>query len=280
MVTRDTLLGWHRQGFRLFWRLKSPAKTRTARVAAGTIALIKDMALNNRLRGAHRIRGELLKLGIQLSKRTVQKYMRQARGRHRPSSSHQTWMTFLQNHAPGIWACDFLPVTTLFFSVVYVYFVIELQSRRIVHFGVTASPTDPWVAQQLREATGFGTHPKRLIRDNDSKFGANFARMANVSGIELLRTPYRAPKANAVCERFLGSVRRECLNHFFIFDERQLYRIVAEYVAYYNRSRPHRSLGQVTPDQFKLCAPRPSAEGVIECCPVLSRLHHEYRRVA
>jgi hypothetical protein len=104
--------------------------------------------------------------------------------------------------------------------------------------------------------------------------------VSNVSGIELLKTPYRAPTANAICERFIGSVRRECLNHFFIFDERQLYRVVAEYVAYYNRSRPHRSLGQLTPEQFKLCAPPPSAEGAIECRPVLSGLHHEYRRVA
>ena len=280
LVKPATLLGWHRQGFRLFWRFKSHVKSYTSRIAPDTVALIHQMALENRLWGALRIRGELRKLGIHLSKRTVQKYMRQVRGRHQPGPGSQQWLTFLHNHAAGIWACDFLPVYTLFFSAVHVYFIIELHSRRIVQFGVTAAPTDAWVAQQLRAATPFGEHPQRLIRDNDSKFGTAFARVANASAIEVLKTPYRAPKANAICERLLGSVRRECLNHFFTFNERQLYQIVQAYVAYYNHSRPHRSLDQRTPEQFKAGAPPPAPNGTIVSFPILHGLHHAYRRVA
>jgi len=123
-----------------------------------------------------------------------------------------TWATFLRNHASEIWACDFLQTYDVFFRTVFVFVIIELGSRRVVHFGVTRNPTDQWTAQQLREATSFGEKPRLLIRDNDGKFGPSFARVA--AEIEVLKTPYRAPKANAICERFLGSLRRECLDHF------------------------------------------------------------------
>ncbi len=155
------------------------------------------MARDNRLWGAERIRGELLKLNIHVSKRTIQKDMRQERAR--PSS--QTWSTFLHNHAHEIWACDFLPVTDVFFRSLFAFFVIELQSRKVVHVGVTRHPTDAWVAQQLREATPYGQAPRFLIRDNDAKFGPLFARVAGSSNIEVLKTPYHAPRANAFCER-------------------------------------------------------------------------------
>src|SRR5215469_3924691 len=142
------------------------------------------MARENRLWGAERIRGELLKLGIHVAKRTIQKYMRKPRAR--PSS--QTWSTFLHNHAGEIWACDFLPVTDLFFRSLFAFFIIELQSRKVVHVGVTRHPTDAWVAQQLREATPYCQAPRFLIRDNDTKFGPLFARMASSSNIEVLKT--------------------------------------------------------------------------------------------
>jgi putative transposase len=129
-----------------------------------------------------------------------------------------SWGTFLKNHAQDTWACDFLQTYDLWFQTLFVFFIIELGSRRVVHVAVTYSPTDVWIAQQLREATSFDTHPRDLIRDNDRKYGTQFTRAAN--GIEVLRTPLRAPKANAVCERFLGSVRRECLDHMLIFNER------------------------------------------------------------
>jgi putative transposase len=236
IVKPDTLLGWHRQGFRLYWRHKSRTTQREPQIAQETIDLIRQMAVENRLWGAKRILGELKKLGIHVSKRTVQRYMRQARKNLPPRQSGQTWATFLKNHGSEIWACDFLQVYDLLFRPLFLFFIVEMGSRRVVHVGVTRSPSDAWVAQQVREATPFGTGPKYLIRDNDDKFGVQFKHA--VAGIKLLKTPVHAPKANAVCERFLGSVRRECLDHLLILSEGHLRRIVMEYVAYFNQARP------------------------------------------
>ncbi len=159
------------------------------------------MARENRTWGAKRIRGELLKLGMRVAKSTIQRYIKQV---HYPGSSQQTWRTFIHNHASEIWACDILQTYDLFFRELFVFVIIELGTRRIVHFGVTRHPTDRWLAQQLREATPFGAGPRFLIRDNDRKYGTSFSRVAFGAGIDVLRTPYRAPKANAICERFLG----------------------------------------------------------------------------
>ena len=227
VVKPATLLGWHRQGFRLYWKRKSRASDREPRIGQETIDLIKKMATENRLWGARRIQGELLKLGIRLSKRTVQKYMRQARRKQPPHLSSQTWSTFITNHASEIWACDFLQTYDLFFRTIFVFIIIELGSRRIVHAGVTRSPSDTWVAQQLREATPFGEGPRFLIRDNDGKYGVQFEKVAVGSGIKVIRTPFGAPKANAKCERLMGSVRRECLDHILILSERHLGEMIA-----------------------------------------------------
>jgi transposase InsO family protein len=167
----------------------------------------------------------------------------------------------------------------------FIFFIIELGSRRVVHCGVTRSPTDEWTAQQLREATPYGEKPRFLIRDNDSKYGTSFGRVAEMSGIEVLRTPFKAPKANAACERLMGSVRRECLDHILILGEKHLYRVVKEYVRYYNSVRPHQGIGQTIPDMASRPTdlPRVSAGGVrgkIIGFPVLGGLHHDYRRVA
>ncbi len=169
IVQPDTLLRWHRELFRLFWRHRSKAPARKPKVAAETIALIGEMAKDNRLWGAERIRGELLKLGMHVCKRTIQKYIRAVRTQQ---PRRQTWATFLHNHATQIWACDFLQITDLFFRPLFAFFFIELQSRKVIHVGVTRSPTDAWVAQHLREATPYGQTPKYLIRDNDNKFGS------------------------------------------------------------------------------------------------------------
>ncbi len=166
IVKPDTVLRWHRRGFRLFWKRKSKAQSRKPKVPTETMALIQTMAINNRLWGAERIRGELLKLGIHVSKRTIQKYLQHARP---PRPRGQTWATFPRNHASDIWVCDFLQVPDVFFRPIFAFFITELGSRRIVHVGVTHWPTDAWVAQQLREATPFGEAPKYLIRDNDAK---------------------------------------------------------------------------------------------------------------
>ncbi len=218
IVQPDTLLRWHRELFRWYWKRKTKASSHQPKIAAETITLIKQMAKDNRLWGAERIRGELLKLGLRVCKRTIQKYMRTVRTK---PPRGQKWSTFLRNHAAQVWACDFLQVTDLFFRPLFAFFLLELKTRRVIHVGVTRSPTDAWVAQQLREATPYGQAPKYLIQDNDCKFGSCFARVATTSGIKLLKTPVHAPRANAICERFPRSVRQACLDHLFIFGEKQ-----------------------------------------------------------
>jgi putative transposase len=309
LLQPETLLYWHRAGFRLFWKHKSKPKTIHPKIATEIIALIQQMAQQNPLWGAERLRGELLKLGIKVAKRTIQRYLRRTKP---PREPNQTWSTFLHNHANDLWACDFLPVIDLTFRTLFVFFIIELSSRRVVHFAVTRHPTQQWVAQQLREATPDGVHPKFIVRDNDRKFGTAFDRVAQSTGIEVLQIPYRAPRANAVCERFLGSVRRECLDHFLIFGERQLYRVVREYVSYFNHARPHQGLKQQIPEKLESAnveaaaknriipfpglmgkdsegrrstAPEAEANRIearrkIIAFPVLNGLQHDYRRVA
>jgi len=276
IVQPDTLLRWHRQGYRLVWRVRSATALKRPQVSAETVALIKQMAEENRLWGAERIRGELLKLGIRVGKRTVQRHMRS----ERPSRGRgQTWTTFVHNHTHDIWACDFLPVIDLGFRALFAFFIVDLGSRRVVHVGVTRHPTDAWVAQQLREATPFGVTPRFIIRDNDAKFGPQFARVAVGSRIEVLRTPVRAPRANAVCERFLGSVRRECLAHLLILHERQLLRVLRAYCAYFNAARPHQGLAQSIPAIGKTARTVPSTVPIVSI-PVLGGVHHDYQRVA
>jgi putative transposase len=176
----DTLLGWHRQGFRLVWKFKSKPKSRKPRIEVETIALIKQMTSENPLWGAERIRGELLKLQIRVSKRTIQKYIRQAKPARPPS---QNWRTFLKNHGHEIWSCDYLPITDIFFRQLYAFVIVELSSRKIIHIGVTRHPTDEWTAQQLREATPFEQRPKYLIRDNDAKFSTS-SRWCGYQGVK------------------------------------------------------------------------------------------------
>ncbi len=277
IVQPGTILRWHRELFRLFWKRKSKVRSKRVRLSLETITLIKDIAATNRLWGAERIRGELLKLDIRVSKRTIQKNMNQIR-RKRPGG--QNWATFLHNHAAEIWACDFLQVTDLFFRSLFAFFIIEMRSRKVIHVGVTRCPTDAWTAQQLREATPYGQTPKYLIRDNDGKFGLCFARVAATSGIKVLKTPYHAPRANAICERFLGSVRRECLDHLLIIHEKQLHRVLRAYVTYFNRVRPHQGIQQQIPEGEVTHVASDQRGNRIISVPILGGLHHEYRRAA
>jgi len=278
IVRPDTLLRWHRQGYRLVWRARSAAAAKRPQVSEETVALIKRIAAENRLWGAERIRGELLKLGIRVGKRTVQRHMHAERAPH-PRRRGQTWATFLHTHAQDIWACDVLPVIDLGFRALFAFFIVDLGSRTVVHVGVTRHPTDAWVAQQLREATSFGLAPRFLIRDNDGKFGARFARVAAGSRIEVLRTPVRTPRANAICERFLGSVRRECLDHLLILHERQLYRVLRTYCSYFNTARLHQGIGQSIPDAVGQATTVYAGASIVSV-PVLGGLHHDYRRAA
>jgi putative transposase len=214
---------------------------------------------------------------MRVCKRTIQMYLRHVR---LPRPRGQKWATFLHNHAAAMWACDFLQVTDLFFRSLFAFFIIELKSRKVIHVGVTRSPTDAWTAQQLREATPYGQTPKYLIHDNESKFGPCFARVAVTSGIKILKTPYHAPRANAICERFLGSVRREYLDHLLILSEKQLYRVLRSYVEYFNQARPHQGIQQRIPELPVPSAPRHNQREKVIAVPILGGLHHDYRRVA
>jgi putative transposase len=274
IVQPETVLRWHRELFRWVWRRKSsPRRRGKPALTDDIVALIKQMAEENRSWGAERIRGELLKLGLRVSKSTIQKYIYEIR---KPGAPRQRWATFLRNHARASWACDFLQTYDLFFCPLFVFVNIDLSSRRLVHFGVTRNPSDAWVAQQLREATPFGEGPRFLIRDNDSKYGRLFAKVASGTGIEVLRTPFGAPKANAICERFLGSVRRECLDYFLILSERHLYRLMKQYQGYFNHARPHQGIGQGIPCQPDL-EPKPQMTAQLVSCPILGGLHHDYQ---
>ena len=274
LVKPETILRWHREGFRLLWRWKSRQKNPTSKLPAETIPLIRRMAGENRLWGAERIRGELLKLGIRVAKRTVQRYMRVVRRRPRGG---QTWATFLANHRHQVWACDFLQIYDFWFRPIFAFFIIDHGSRKVVHVGVTREPNSAWVAQQMRNATPFGTGPRFIIRDRDDKFGRDFDRVAEGVGARVLKTPVRAPRANAVCERFLGSVRSECLDHRLVLDERQLLAVLVEYCRYFNESRPHQGIGQLVPSGEPSAA---GGNGSVVAVAFLNGLHHDYRRAA
>ena len=270
IVQPDTVLRWHRELFRRYWRRKSQRKPK---IPSETIKLIRMLAEENILWGAERIQGELLKLGITLSKRTIQKYMPKDR---RTSSSGQSWATFLSNQADQIWACDFTVVYDWLFRPWHVFVLMELKTRRIVHTAVTDFPSDEWTAQQLREATPWGQSPKYLIRDRDSKYAAHFSAVAASSGIKELKIPYRAPRANGICERFMGSLRRECLDHILMHDGRHLKRVVTEYTTYFNLDRPHQGIGQRMPGRYALARSKPG--GRITTRAILGGLHHSYSR--
>ena len=257
------------------WKFKSKAKSRKPRIEAETIALIKQMASENPLWGAERIRGEFLKLEIKVAKRTIQKYMRQAKPARPPS---QNWSTFLKNHGHEIWSCDYLPITDIFFRQLYAFVIVELSTRKIIHIGVTRHPTDEWTAQQLREATPYDQRPKYLIRDNDAKFSTHFEQVATGASIKVLKTPFQAPNANAICERLMRSIRQECLDHFLILNERHLSKILKKYIEYYNLHRPHQGIGQLTPVKS---GAKVETGGKIVAFPILGGLHHYYeKRVA
>jgi putative transposase len=276
LVKPETLLRWHRDGFRLFWRRKSRSRSpHEPRVAPDVVALIHRMATENRLWGAERIRGELLKLGVRVAKRTVQRYMRGVRP-PRPRGG-QSWRTFLRNHT--VWACDFLQSYDIWFRPIFAFFIVDVNAKRVVHAAVTRAPTQAWTAQQLRNTTPLGHGPRFIIRDRDDKFGAVFDRVAKGAGARVLRTAVQAPLMNAVCERFLGSVRRECLDHIVILSEEHLRRVLDEYALnYFNTARPHQGIGQRSPVASEHV--RAPFAGSVTAMPVLGGLHHDYRAAA
>jgi putative transposase len=276
IVQPETRLRSHRELFQLFWKHKTRYKGGNKPLAPEVVVLIRQMARENLLWGAERSRGELMKLGIHVGKGSVLKYMRNARP---PRSSQQTRLTFLHNHASATWACDFIQVTDVLFRAIFVFVLIELGSRRVVHVAVTRHPTDAWVAQQLREATPFNQAPHYLIRDNDKKYGAHCTAVAAGAGMAVLKTPIAALKADTTCKQFIGSVRRECLDHSLILSQPHLLRVMKVYVAYSNTMRPHQGLQQRIPQPSSLNIDKPS-DGNIVALPILGGLHHHYVRKA
>src|SRR5438270_5821734 len=225
------------------------------------------MTRDNPRWGSERIRGELLKLGLVVSKRSIQRYRR--RGPAHPSS--QTWPTFLANHAHHLWAADLLTVQTLTFKTLYVLVFIAHGRRELVHVNVTGNPTAAWVWRQVIEATPWGQKPRHLLHDHDAVYGRDFRQRARRIGIDSIATPVRAPRANAVAERVIGTLRRECLDHLIILDARPLRSVLTQFVGYYNEDRPHRTLDLQTPRPKLL-----PATGPIRSRPVLNGLHHVY----
>jgi transposase InsO family protein len=245
-VKPDTFIRWHRKGFRLLWRWKSQPVGRP-RTPLDLRRLIGEMAAENPTWGEERIANELqLKLGIRVSPRTVEKYLRNGGPRRTPDPK-QRWLTFIHNHAKVIVACDFFGVVTASFRTLYVFVIMELGTRRILHQNATAHPTAEWTLQQFREALP-DEHPYRfVIHDRDSIFSQDLDRGVKAMGVRVLRTPVRAPKANAVCERLGGSLRRECLDFLIPVTERHLKMTVEKWRIHYNRGRPHSSLGPGVP---------------------------------
>jgi transposase InsO family protein len=283
-VKPDTLIRWHRKGFRLFWRWKSKPTGRP-RLPKDLRELICKMASENPTWGEERIANELkLKLGIRVSPRTVEKYLRNGSPVRAPDPK-QRWLTFVHNHAKVIVACDFFVVVTATFRTLYVLVIMELGTRRILYKNVTAHPTAEWTLQQFREALP-GDHPYRfLIHDRDSIFSKQLDKGVTDLGVRVLRTPVRAPMANSVCERLGGSLRRECLDFLIPLNERHLKMTVRECGIHYNRGRPHSSLGPGIPEPNQESVPvsdhrhkLPAGYRVVKT-PVLRGLHHEYSLV-
>ena len=277
IVQPETVVRWQRKAWRRYWTWRSRQHRGPGRppVPNEVKELIRRLARENPRWGSVRIRGELGKLGFQVSAESVRCYRRSAL--RRPPS--QSWRTFLRNHAPHIWAADFFTVPTATFHTLYVFFFIAHHRRRIVHLNVTAHPTAEWVWRQLIAATPWGEQPRYLIRDRDRSYSAAFIPRAARIGIQTILTPVQAPKANAIAERLVGTLRRECLDHMIVVNEQHLRGVLREYAAHYNRGRPHRSLGLETPTGPPARAGPPET-GRIVARPVLGGLHHEYEWVA
>jgi hypothetical protein len=269
IVDPQTVLRWHRAGFRLFWRWRSRSRGGRPQTPLEIRRLIRAMSLANPLWGAPRIHGELLKLGIVVGQTSVAKYM--ARRRRPPS---QGWKTFLRNHADAIVSIDLFVVPTISFRLLYGLLILRHDRRQILWLGVTAHPTAAWLARQLTEACGWNFVPQYLIRDRDRAYGEYFTRRLRAMGIRDRPTAPLSPWQNGLCERLIGSIRRECLDHIIVFGERHLRHVLLSYMHYYNGARTHLALSKDAP------LPRSvHAVGRIFATPILGGLHHHYVRI-
>jgi putative transposase len=255
LVKPDTVVGWHRVGFRLYWRWRCRARGGRPKVAEEIRVLIRRLAQENHGWGAPKIHGELLKLGFVVAERTVARYLRRIRRRGDPAKG---WLTFLQNHREVIAAFDFFTVPTVTFQLLYCFFVIEHGRRRILHFNVTRHPTAEWVVQQLREAFPEAGPYRYAIFDRDSTFNREVVTFLTATGLKPKRTSAQAPWQNGIAERWVGSCRREILDHVIAANETHLRRLIHDYVNYHHEDRIHDSLSKDTPTRRSV-EPKPSA---------------------
>src|SRR5471032_483197 len=269
IVQPETLVRWHRAGFRYYWRWKSGSRGGRPQIETDLRALIRQMSVENPLWGAPRIHGELLNLGFEVSQSSVAKYMVK---QHRPPS--QGWRTFLRNHAPDIVAMDLFVAPTIGFDLLYAFLIVRLDRRDLVWINVTTNPTAEWIARQLTEAFPWNEAPPYLIRDRDRIYGAVVTRRLRAMGIRDKPTAPGSPWQNGFAERLIGSIRRECVDQFIVLGETHLRRILRAYAGYYNDIRTHRSLDKDAPVSRSV-----QRTGIINSRPILGWLHNHYVRV-
>ena len=272
-VKPDTVIAWHRKGFRLYWKWKSRrGRIGRPRISREIRELIRNMSSCNVLWGAPRLHAELLKLGIEVFQATVAKYL----VKHRKPPS-QNWRTFLENHAKQLVSVDFFVVPTVTFRILYVFLVLAHDRRRVVHFNVTENPTAEWTAAQILQAFPWDKAPRYLLRDRDSINGPSFTVQVKSLNITEVLTACRSPWQTPYVERFIGSIRRECLDHVIVMNERSLRRHLFSYFQYYHGARCHLSLGKDSPDGRIV---QPPHMGKIFAVPEVGGLHHRYKRMA
>jgi len=272
VVKPETVIAWQRRGFRWYWQWKSrPRRVGRPGASRDVVDVITSMHQANPLWGAPRIHGELLKLGITVAQSTVSKYL--PRPARRPPS--QGWRTFLHNHLAEMLAIDFAVVPTVRGELLFVFIVLSLLRRRVLHVNVTAHPTAAWTAQQVVEAVPWTTPHRYVVRDREAIYGEVFQRRLEGLGLEQVVIAARSPWQNAYAERFIGALRRECLDHVLALNERQLLRVVRSYVAYHNKSRTHLALGKDPPESRPVQA---ADAGAIVAVPEVGGLHHRYER--
>jgi len=272
VVQPETVLRWHRRGFRLYWRWKSRKRCGRPKLDAEIRVLIRRMSRENPTWGRRRIRAELHLLGYDVGELTVAKYMVR---RGKPPS--QGWRVFLNNHAREIVAIDFFTVPTVSFRVLVCFLVLHHHRRTVVHFNVTSHPTQHWTAQQIVEAFPYDTAPKYLLRDRDRIYGSYFEHRVRGMGIKEVLIAPRSPWQSPFVERLIGSIRRECLDHVLVINEAHLRCVLREYLTYYHESRPHQSLEGNAPQPREI---EPPSRGRIVAEPQVGGLHQRYRRAA
>jgi transposase InsO family protein len=269
LVQPETILRWHRTGFRVFWRWKSRNRAGRPKIDRGLRDLIRRISSENPLWGASRIHGELLMLGFEVAQSTVSKYM--VRRRNPPS---QSWKTFLRNHGEAIAAIDMCVVPTVTFELLFAFLVLGHGRRHLLWFEVTRHPTAEWLARQITEAFPWASAPTYLVRDNDRAYGLVFQRRVRAMAIRDRPISPSSPWQNGIAERLIGTLRRECLDQMLVFGEAHLRRILSAYATYYNQARTHVALQKDAPLHRPV-----QRNGTIIAIPVLSGLHHRYARI-